>query len=119
MTDQGGSLLKFGRAGAIACLLAACALLAGCGKPDEKEDAGGESEGPTPVLVETAVGGAIDRMVTADAVLWPVNWSNVTSKISAPVKRVMVNRGDHVRVGQLLAELEGSDLAAAEQESQH
>ena len=52
--------------------------------------------------------GAIDHMVTADAVLYPINQANVTPKISAPVKRVLVNRGDHVRAGQLLAELESA-----------
>ena len=43
--------------------------------------------------------GAIDHVVTADAVLYPINQANVTPKISAPVKRVLVNRGDHVRAG--------------------
>ena len=57
--------------------------------------------------------GAIDHVVTADAVLYPINQANVTPKISAPVKRMLVNRGDHVRAGQLLAELESGDLAAA------
>ena len=52
-------------------------------------------------------------IVTADAVLYPFNQANVTSKISAPVRRVLVNRGDHVKAGQLLAELESRDLAAA------
>ena len=41
----------------------------------------------------------------------------MTPKISAPVKRMLVNRGDHVRAGQLLAELESGDLAAAAEES--
>jgi HlyD family secretion protein len=92
------------------------ALLAGCGR---KQTAGGaEQEPPTHVLVETATRGAIDRVVEADAVLYPVNQANVTSKISAPVKRFLVNRGDHVRAGQLLAELESADLAAAANESQ-
>jgi HlyD family secretion protein len=68
--------------------------------------------------VETATRGAIDRVVEADAVLYPVNQANVTSKISAPVKRFLVNRGDHVRAGELLAELESADLAAAANESQ-
>ena len=67
--------------------------------------------------VETAVRGAIDHMVTADAVLYPINQANVTSKISAPVRRVLVNRGDHVRAGQLLVELESGDLAASASES--
>ncbi len=43
--------------------------------------------------------------------------ANVTSKISAPVRRILVNRGDHVKAGQLLAELESRDLAASAQES--
>jgi HlyD family secretion protein len=95
-------------------------LLAGCSKKTEKEAAGGEgSEAPTPVTVETAVPGAIDRVITADAVLYPVNQSNVTSKISAPVKKIYVNRGDHVRAGQLLMELESADLAASAEESRH
>jgi multidrug efflux pump subunit AcrA (membrane-fusion protein) len=95
--------------------LAAMGVLAGCGK---KEAAGAEEqEPPTHVMVEMAVRGAVDRVVTADAVLYPVNQANVTSKISAPVKRVLVNRGDHVRAGQLLAELESADLAAAAEES--
>jgi multidrug efflux pump subunit AcrA (membrane-fusion protein) len=94
-------------------LLAASLLLSGCGKKEEEK----ETEAPTPVLVETAVRGAIDHMVTADAILYPINQANVTSKISAPVRRVLVNRGDHVRAGQLLVELESGDLAASASES--
>jgi HlyD family secretion protein len=93
----------------------ACLLLAACGKKAEKEAA--EGEAPTPVLLETAVRGAVDYMVTADAVLYPINQANVTPKISAPVKRMLVNRGDHVKAGQVIAELESGDLAAAANES--
>ncbi len=99
---------------AVACLIAG-ALLAACGKEKEKEKE--KVEAPTPVTVETAVRGAIDHMVTADAVLYPVNQANVVSKITAPVKRMLVNRGDHVRAGQVLAELESGDLAAAANET--
>ena len=70
-------------------------------------------------MVEPAVLGAIDHIVTADAVLYPINQANVTPKISAPVKRVLVNRGDHVRAGQLIAELESGDLAAAVEEAKY
>lgn len=100
---------------AIASFVVAASLLAGCGKA--KEEAAGETEAPTPVMVETAVLGAIDHVVSADAVLNPMNQANVTPKISAPVKRMLVNRGDHVRAGQLIAELESGDLAAAVQEA--
>ena len=100
---------------AIASLVVAAVLLAGCGKAKKEEAA--ETEAPTPVLVETAVLGAIDHVVTADAVLFPISQANVTPKISAPVKRFLVNRGDHVRAGQVIAELESGDLAAAAEEA--
>jgi len=99
----------------IVSVIVGLALLAGCGKAKKEEAA--EAEAPTPVLVENATLGAIDHVVTADAVLFPINQANVTPKISAPVKRVLVNRGDHVRAGQLIAELESSDLAAAVEEA--
>lgn len=101
-------------------LLIAAVLLAGCGKSGETKEAAGEpAAAPTPVTVEPAVRGAIDRIITADAVLYPINQANVTPKISAPVRRILVNRGDHVRVGQLLAELETGDLATAAEETKH
>jgi len=99
----------------IAGLAVAAALLGGCGKANEEKAA--ETEAPTPVMVEAAVLGAIDHVVTADAILSPINQANVTPKINAPVRRFLVNRGDHVRAGQLIAELESGDLAAALQEA--
>jgi HlyD family secretion protein len=93
------------------------AVLSACGKAKPKGKAAEGAEAPTPVMVETAVLGAMDHVVVADAVLFPINQANVTSKISAPVKRIMVNRGDHVKAGQVVLELESADLAAAENES--
>jgi HlyD family secretion protein len=101
---------------ATTCVLAI--VSAGCSKSKPK-GAEAEGEAPTPVTVETAVKGAIDRVVTADAVLYPVNQAPVTSKLSAPITRVLVNRGDHVRAGQLLVVLESADLAATAEESQY
>ena len=99
-------------------LAAAVALLAGCGKGKAKdEDAGDDQEPPARVTVETAVLGAIDHVITADAVLYPVNQANVMPKLAAPIRRMLVNRGDHVRAGQVLAELESADLAASVNES--
>src|SRR5580700_9576876 len=99
----------------LACALILIALLSGCGKSKAKEAV--EAEPPTPVQVDNVTRGPIDLIVNADAVLYPVNQANVTSKISAPVRRVLVNRGDHVKTGQLLAELENRDLAASAEES--
>ena len=70
-----------------------------------------------PVRVSPAIKGSIRLIVNADAVLFPRDQANIVPKISAPVKRFLVNRGDHVKQGQLLAELEARDLTAAAQES--
>jgi len=98
----------------IGALMIGAAFMAGCGKA-KKEAA--EEEAPTPVQVEEARRGPIDHIVTADAVVYPINQSNVTAKIAAPIKRVLVNRGDHVKANQLLAELESRDLTAGVNES--
>jgi multidrug efflux pump subunit AcrA (membrane-fusion protein) len=100
------------QAAGLAVLLA---MLAGCAAKNDEE--GADVEAPTPVQVETVRKGPIDHVITADAILYPVNQANVTAKISAPVKRVLVNRGDHVKAGQLLVELETADLAATANES--
>ena len=100
---------------ALVAMLTPCLLLISChGKEKEKA---AETEAPTPVQIEEARRGPIDHIVTSDAVLYPINQANVTSKISSPLKRVLVNRGDHVKAGQLLAELESRDLSAAASES--
>jgi multidrug efflux pump subunit AcrA (membrane-fusion protein) len=114
MSDKNKSSPQHSRPATIATLIITALLLAGCGKG--KQEAAVETAS-TPVLVETAVLGAIDHVVTADAVLAPINQASVTPKISAPVRRFLVNRGDHVRAGQLIAELESSDLAAALEEA--
>ena len=89
-------------------------VLIGCHKQAAKV---AENEAPVPVQVEDARKGPIDHIITADAVLYPINQASVTAKISSPIKRVLVNRGDHVKAGQLLAELESRDLTAAAAES--
>lgn len=98
---------------AIACI----AFLAGC---SAKPNAGtGESETVTPVQVATAKSGTIAHIVTAEAVLYPLRQATITPKISAPVQRFLVQRGDHVRKGQLVAVLEDRDLQAAALESKN
>ncbi len=103
---------RLSRLGAFAALVFAIAL-SGCGAKKKVE-----AEDPvTPVQVATAERQPIERLITAEAVLYPIAQSAVTSKISAPVRRFLVNRGDHVRKGQLLAELEAGDLASAVREN--
>jgi HlyD family secretion protein len=95
----------------LSCCVAIGALLVSCRKAEP------EPEAVTPVKVAPAIKGSIRHIVTTDAVLFPRDQANLMPKISAPVRQFMVNRGDHVKRGQLLAQLENRDLAAAAQES--
>jgi multidrug efflux pump subunit AcrA (membrane-fusion protein) len=84
-------------------LLATCA----CSKKEEKTE-----EAAAPVQVAVVAKQTICRVVTADGVLYPHDQANVVPKITAPVQKFLIKRGDHVRQGQLLAVLESKDLAA-------
>jgi HlyD family secretion protein len=81
---------------------------AACSKPQEEE-----TEAVVPVETAAVRRATIQRLVQAPAILHPCNQAGITPKISAPVRTFHVNRGDPVRKGQLLAELENQDLVAA------
>ena len=92
----------------LAAALAAAVSITGCSKEKEKEE--------EPVLVvdlDPAAEEPIQRVITAEGILRAIDQSSVVPKISAPVSKFLVNRGDHVAAGQLLATLESRDLAAS------
>jgi len=74
-------------------------------------------EAAVPVKAAVVEKTSIQKIVTADAVLFPLQQSALVPKISAPVKAFYVNRGAKVHKGQLLAVLENRDLAAAHEEN--
>ena len=76
-----------------------------------------EAEQPVPVQIVPVQQASLQQKITSDAVLFPIAQSAIIPKISAPVKKFYVNRGSHVREGQLLAVLENRDLAATAQEN--
>lgn len=86
----------------------ACSFICSCSKPKEKE-----AEPVLPVQVTAVVTEPIERVIVAEGILRALDQSGVMPKISAPVRKFYVNRGDHVKQGQLLATLENRDLAAA------
>ena len=88
-------------------------LLVSCAKKEEKE-----AEAPAPVQVTAVTQDTIRRIVEGDGMLFARDQASVMPKISEPVQRFLVQRGDHVKAGQLLAVLENRDLAASEGESQ-
>ncbi|HUX67913.1 MAG TPA: efflux RND transporter periplasmic adaptor subunit [Terriglobales bacterium] len=102
--------IRPGAAGAAGVVLAA-ALLAGC-------SSGASDSAPSPVVavqVATVRQGPLQQWIRTQAVLYPLHQAVITPKISAPVARLEVERGDRVRAGELVAELENRDLQAAAQ----
>ncbi len=92
-----------------------CALglfvLGGCGKAEKEKE-------PVVSVQTTPVQRApISQMVSAEAVVFPLEQASVAPKISAPIKKFYVQRGTRVKKGQLLAELENKDLSAAAESS--
>jgi len=83
-------------------------LAAGCAKKEEAE-----VEAPAPVQVTGVTQEPIRRIVAGDGLLFPQNQAGVMPNINKPVVKFYVNRGDHVKQGQLVATLESRDLRAA------
>jgi HlyD family secretion protein len=82
-------------------------LLTACSKSAETA--------PTEVYVQAVhpERGSISEPITADATLAPLAQAAISPKVTAPVKKFYVQRGSHVKSGELLATLENSDLEAA------
>ena len=78
---------------------------------------GCHKETPAPVEVtvqaEKPEQGPISESITSDAILTPLAQAAIEPKITAPVKKFLVQRGANVKQGELLAVLENADLAAA------
>ena len=92
-------------------LTATLLLLTGC-----KKEA--EPEALVTVQAQQPEHGAISEAITADAVLAPIAQAAIEPKISAPVKKFYVERGQRVHAGELLVVLENNDLTAATLDNQ-
>jgi multidrug efflux pump subunit AcrA (membrane-fusion protein) len=86
-------------------------FFAGCSRePAEKE----------PIVTVQAVTvqkTTLQHTVSSEAILFPLQQAAIIPKINAPVKTFYVKRGGKVHKGQLLAELENRDLAAAAEDT--
>src|SRR5260221_11420100 len=92
---------------AISISLASAMAISAVGCSQEKTE-----EAVVPVTAANAQKATVQRVVTADAVLFALQQTAIGPKIRAPVKQVYVNRGDKVRKGQLLAVLGNSEVVA-------
>src|SRR5579862_1619639 len=90
---------------------AAALAIFGCAKKEA------EVEPVVSVQVQPVKRAAISEIVSADAVVFPVEQAVITPKITSTIRSFEVQRGSRVRKGQLLAVLENADLAAAADQS--
>lgn len=99
--------------GFVALVLGATMGLAACSASESAD-----KEPVVSVQAEPAQRTNIQQKIVAEAVLYPIHEAAITPKVTAPVLKFDVNRGDHVHAGQLLAVLENKDLAASVTENQ-
>ncbi len=86
--------------------------LAGCGSPEEAP--------PKPVVavvVAQAEIADVKSTVHAPAFVFAREQANLGSRVTAPIRRLLVRKGDSVVAGQLLAELDNRDLQAQRDEA--
>lgn len=89
--------------GLLICLLAP---MSGCKKAATDED----TDTAVAVQAQHPTVGPISAEITADAILAPLAQAAIEPRISAPIRAEYVQRGSHVRKGQLLVTLEDRDL---------
>jgi HlyD family secretion protein len=73
----------------------------------------GDKEPVVSVQVAPVEKSTIEHSIRAEAILFPRAQAAIVPKISAPVQKFLVKRGNPVHEGELLAVLENRDLAAA------
>lgn len=105
------AIIRVGRLTVALLLLGSVALLSGCGSAEK------EPETIVTVEVTPAKRGPIEQTVSAEAVVSPLQQAVITPKITSTISKFYVQRGTHVKQGQLLAVLENADLAGAAEKS--
>jgi len=97
---------------AIACAaLAMLIVLGGCGSAEK------EKEPVAAVQTTPAQHSPISQIISAEAVVFPLQQATVAPKITSTILEFKVQRGTHVKKGQVLVVLENKDLAAAAEAS--
>jgi HlyD family secretion protein len=96
----------------LAAFLCLGVLLSGCKKAEEV------APPEVSVQAERVERKPLTEYVSGEAILMPKAQAAIVPKISAPIKKFLIQRGSQVKKGQLLAVLENADLAAAVQDSQ-
>jgi len=88
-----------------ACAVIGLFFLGGCANAEK------EKEPVVSVQTTPTKRGPISQVISAEAVVFPLEQATIASKITSTIKKFHVQRGARVKKGQLLAELENADLS--------
>jgi HlyD family secretion protein len=102
---------QVGMTGAVVMAGVLLMAVSGCGSKEQ------EKETVATVQTTPAQKAAISQTVTSEAVVFPLQQATIAPKITSTITEFYVNRGSHVKSGDLLARLENKDLAAAAEAS--
>ena len=95
-------------------LLACAVMLGGCGQPQEEGSAENDedSDDSPPIPVETSlpVRGDIYAVYSGTAPIEAFAEADVIAKVEGEVRELLVEEGDEVKAGQVLARLDGERL---------
>jgi HlyD family secretion protein len=95
----------------ISAIAATLCFASGCSKAEKEKE-------PVVSVQTTPVQRApVSQVITAEAVVFPLEQATVAPKISSTIKKFHVQRGARVKKGDLLVELENGDLSAAAEAS--
>jgi multidrug efflux pump subunit AcrA (membrane-fusion protein) len=97
--------------GLLFAIAATLCIAGGCGKNEK------EKEPVVAVQTTPAQRGPISQVISAEAVVYPLEQATVAPKITSTIRKFHVQRGARVIKGQLLVELENKDLSAAAESS--
>ena len=89
-----------------------CACLAGCAHEEEPQ-----AKPVVEVTVAAAEVADVQASVRAPATIFPKEQVNISPRVTAPIRRLTARKGDVVAAGQVLAELEKTDLIAQRDEA--
>jgi multidrug efflux system membrane fusion protein len=104
--------MKLWTVGSVAAM-AGLALLAGCGSKQAEAPPAEGTTTPAPVRAEPVASATVAHQARAVGVLGPRDEVRLAFKVGGIVDRVLVDAGDTVRKGQLLAELKRTEVDAA------
>lgn len=88
-------------------------FLAGCSSPREEP----EAKPLVTVTVATAETADIQSSVRAPALVHPRQQASVASRLTAPIRELLVGKGDRVAAGAILARLDSRDLVAQREDA--